>query len=290
MHLVDYSVGSILAFSGLTAGLGAAMLALPPVKERAIRVLFWASALSFGSSGIVWSATSEGYSLAVQMAVSAIVAAIAAAGLTWGLAELRGRTVADKEQTASPIVEKPAPDSQTNDSSFMKIGQGATVERLTVRGANVEGVRTGFDIYGKLKDANIQDFNSSSFGPNAAGRLKTMTIGRVSFAAPKIGIVQPSLPTNTSNTDGTVTSTMSFTIDEGVTTNLIIGIRGGGLIWYEIFKNGKLVATPWSRTDDGYILRRMDSAKGIYSAKIHRKNDIETLDVGIDTTSLNKGH
>lgn len=90
MQLVDYSVGSILAFSGITGGLGAAMLTFPPpLKSRAVRVLFWAAALSFGSSGIVWSATSEGYSLVTQMAVAAIAAAIAAAGLTWGLAEIR---------------------------------------------------------------------------------------------------------------------------------------------------------------------------------------------------------
>jgi hypothetical protein len=92
MHLTDYSVGSIFAFSGITGGLGTAMLfASPPIKVRAVRVLFWAAALSFGSTGIVWSATSEGQALWVQMVVAAAAAAVAAAGLTWGLWELRGR-------------------------------------------------------------------------------------------------------------------------------------------------------------------------------------------------------
>ena len=76
---------------------------------RIARVLFWIAAVSFGSMGVVWSATSEGYSLPTQMVVSATVAAIAAAGLTWALWEIRGKERAGEpasvtaSQTDQPI-------------------------------------------------------------------------------------------------------------------------------------------------------------------------------------------
>lgn len=141
MHLVDYSVGLILAFSGLTGGLGAAMLALPPVKERAVRVLFWAAATSFGSSGIVWSATSDGYPLPVQMTVAAIVAALAAAGLVWGLAEIRGRTATEA-----------APEK--------RVERGPTLEALSGGRINAEGATIPGDLpfqFGKVETGGIID-------------------------------------------------------------------------------------------------------------------------------------
>jgi hypothetical protein len=92
MHLPDFILAAIFAIASIAAGLGAAVLALAPTQTnlRVVRVLFWIAALTFGSLGIVWSATSNGYSLTTQMIVSATMAAIAAAGLTWGIARQSG--------------------------------------------------------------------------------------------------------------------------------------------------------------------------------------------------------
>lgn len=75
MHLVDFLLGGQFAFAGITAGLGAAVLALEGANTRVIRVLFWLGAISFGSLGIVWAGTSHGHSLITQMIVAAAFAA-----------------------------------------------------------------------------------------------------------------------------------------------------------------------------------------------------------------------
>lgn len=159
MHLIDYSVGSILAFAGLTGGLGAAMLALSPVKGRPVRVLFWATALSFGSSGIVWSATSEGDSLPVQMTVAAVIAAIAAAGLTWGLWELR--THEQPASTDKPLSEAP---ETKQPSTGILIRPGANGNRFRIK----EGI-FGFDRAVDAQGENNQvDAGILSSGPPPA--------------------------------------------------------------------------------------------------------------------------
>ena len=104
MHLPDFALSVIGALAAIAAGL--VMLAS---NYRIARVLFWIAAVSFGSMGVVWSATPEGYSLPTQMVVSATVAAIAAAGLTWALWEIRGKERAGEpasvtaSQTDQPI-------------------------------------------------------------------------------------------------------------------------------------------------------------------------------------------
>src|SRR5262249_24223094 len=72
------------------------------------------SALSFGSSGIVWSATSENKSLFVQIAVSASVAAVAAAGLAWGLWELRARAASESPPTGVNQQRRPTLEATNN--------------------------------------------------------------------------------------------------------------------------------------------------------------------------------
>jgi hypothetical protein len=279
-------------FFGFVVAVGLAVISLNQPDFKVARRCAILAAILFGSIGMVWGVTTP-ESIWIRIPAVGLVGLVMAISLSESLRFVMKREILAVPELpkTNPVREAPAPPPSGNKSggsSFMKIGQGASVEGLTIQRGQIEGVNTVFDVDGKLKDTNLQDFKSSSFGPNAAAHLKTMTIGRVSFAAPKIGIVQPSLPTNTRNPDGTITSTMSFTIDEGVTTNLIIGMRAGGVIGYEMFQDGKLVQTPWARTNDGYLLRRMDNAAGIYSAKIHRKNDIETLEIGIDTASLNR--
>ncbi len=86
MHLSDFVLLVIGTLAAIAAG-----LALVASNYHAARILTWIAALTFGSMGVVWSATSESYPLSTQMIVSAVVGAIAAAGLTWALSEILGK-------------------------------------------------------------------------------------------------------------------------------------------------------------------------------------------------------
>src|ERR1700730_18510577 len=86
MHLPDFALLIIATVAAITAG-----FVMVASNYRAARMLAWISAISFWSLGIVWSQQSHGYSLATQMMVAAVCAAIAAAALVWGLDEIRGR-------------------------------------------------------------------------------------------------------------------------------------------------------------------------------------------------------
>jgi hypothetical protein len=98
MQLPEFVLLVIATVAAISAGL--AMLAS---KYSVARVLFGIAALSFWSMGVVWSATSTGYNLSTQMIVSAIIGALAAAGFTWVLWEIRtkeakeARTVTEAE-------------------------------------------------------------------------------------------------------------------------------------------------------------------------------------------------
>lgn len=91
MRLSDF----VLLIFGTLAGM-AAGLAMLASKYSVARILFGIAALSFWSMGVVWSATSQGYSIQMQMIVSAIIGAIAAAGFTWVLWEIRGKEMGNK--------------------------------------------------------------------------------------------------------------------------------------------------------------------------------------------------
>jgi hypothetical protein len=216
----------------------------------------------------------------------ALIAVSAAFALHWinqkEKAASLGRTEPinhDAEKQAPP----PPPPSEDKSTrpSFMRIGQGGSVEGITIQRGQIEGVDTVFDVDGKLKDVNLQDFKSSSAGSNSSARIKEMKIRRVTFTAQKVGAVQSTLPTHVRNSDGTFISSMSFIIDEGVTVDLVIGMKDGGLIEYAMFKDDKLVPAPSARTKDGWNLRRLDKANGTYLAKIRRTSDIESLNVGL---------
>jgi hypothetical protein len=106
MRLSDFVLLVVGTLAAIAAG-----LAVLASNYRVARILFWIAALSFGSMGVVWSATSESYSLSTQMIVSAIIGAIAAAGLTWALWEIRGKESADRRKSESasqaPIAAQP---------------------------------------------------------------------------------------------------------------------------------------------------------------------------------------
>jgi hypothetical protein len=104
MHLPEFTLLAIATVSAIVAGFGVGMLALGRPRFGVVRVLFWISALTFASLGIVWSATSSDHPLWVQMVVAGTIGAIAFAGLAWGLWEVR-----HQEKIADEIVRPEAP-------------------------------------------------------------------------------------------------------------------------------------------------------------------------------------
>jgi hypothetical protein len=108
MLLFEFALLVVATVAAIAAG-----LAVVASSFRIARGLFWAAALSFGSMGIVSSANSSA-SLPIQMMVSAIVAAIAAAGLTYGLWDLRIKEAAAQIDGGS---ENSKPKSQENVST-----------------------------------------------------------------------------------------------------------------------------------------------------------------------------
>ena len=130
MHLPDFVLLVLGTFSAIAAGLGAAVLALENRSFKVVRVLFWASALSFGSMGVVWSQTSDGYSLQTQMIVAAVCAAIAAAGLVWGLHEVKIRVLPMDNHAAHPVAASTAIGGVMNNTGIVTQGQiGDNVQR-----------------------------------------------------------------------------------------------------------------------------------------------------------------
>lgn len=164
MHLPDFVLLVIGTLAAIAAG-----LAVLTSNYRVARVLFWIAALAFGSLGVVWSATSEGYSLPTQMVVSATIGAIAAAGLTWTLWEIREKestevkTASNTEQVRRPTLEA------TNNST------------IAARDAKIPG-DLPFQVGRADKDSLI-DLSGSNFSKNPDGSI-TFTPGNPEFQFP----------------------------------------------------------------------------------------------------------
>jgi len=137
MHLPEFILLAIATMAAIAAGLGAGMLALGRPNLGVVRVLFWIAAIAFGSLGIVWSSTST-QPLGVQMLVSGIIGALAAAGLTWGLWEVRAQ-----ESANQPTQENK---SEANPSETARPSRGPTLE--ATRGSKIDA--TGAVIPGDL--------------------------------------------------------------------------------------------------------------------------------------------
>jgi hypothetical protein len=133
----------------------AAGLAVVASKYGIARALFWIAALSFGSLGVMWSASSEGYSLPTQLIVSAIIGAIAAAGLTWGLWEINEKETTEIKPTAPPHAELPPtpPSGGVPGMSF------TNSPGFSVKGVQILGYDRGIDSInspdGKVQDTKI---------------------------------------------------------------------------------------------------------------------------------------
>ncbi|MEH2557986.1 hypothetical protein V1286_005515 [Bradyrhizobium algeriense] len=169
MQLVDFTVAGIFGFSGITIGLGAAVMALVPTNHRVARILFWLGAVSFGSMGTVWGINSEDQSLTIRMTVAFICAGIAAAGLVWALSELRTR-----EKVAQANIEETKPAGKTKPTS--------TNQRVTGNDNVVTGPVAGGQVA-----SIINNFYGASSGPQQnrfsedADTPVTFSIGCMNF-------------------------------------------------------------------------------------------------------------
>jgi hypothetical protein len=89
---------SILSLgSSILAGWGYTIMVTPGGSTRAARILFWITAMGFGSLGAVWAANQE-HLTPVNLSIAAIIGATAAVGLAWVLSQLEHPVMAqDKE-------------------------------------------------------------------------------------------------------------------------------------------------------------------------------------------------
>jgi hypothetical protein len=197
-----------------------------------------------------------------------------------------------KPMTSEPKEAKPAAGA-TNDpiegvtklvSSFFKIGAGAVVDGLKIKGVRSDQ-NTTFDVSGTLKNVDLQDFDVRSQSQNAPSPVfvKEMTIGRITYPPPeKVGNIQPSGIRRIQNPDGTTTETFDFTIDEGVTlNNVLVGIKGVELIGFSIFKDKNSVPT-MSAEHDGFSIQKISPATGTYQVVSLRRSVDQPLHVGFD--------
>lgn len=104
MPTPDFILLVIATAAAICAGWGYAMLG-PPPNFRAARVLFWVSAVGFGSLGIVWAANGDTLPVG-RIITAAIIGAVAAASLAWVLWELQIRERGGSGQPA--VVAPPA--------------------------------------------------------------------------------------------------------------------------------------------------------------------------------------
>jgi hypothetical protein len=190
-------------------------------------------------------------------------------------------------QSAASYLSPPTFSPPTPGSTFLKIGPNALVEGLVLKDAEVSGFDKDIDVQGTLRDSTIEKFKSSSpeIGTLPRAYLGSMYIGRVGPARlPKIGSVQPEYgPAATRNADGTFTASVPFNIDPGVVSNLIVGIRGAGLISYQLLKDEAVVPTLSQPNNDGRILQMIPGATGRYVIESIIRNEHDLLDIAFGT-------
>lgn len=233
MQLPEFILLVVATVAAMAAGL--AMLAS---NYRVARILFWIAALSFGSLGVVWSATSEGYSLPTQMVVSAIIAVIAATGLTWVLWEIRGKEAQRVAVSSSP---QPVPNNQL----IIKGLYAWENEGPTVRIVGDQNVR--------IEDAQL--FKNK--GPTI-DIIKPQQIGPVKIAGQDQTVVE--------NPDGTVSTEIPFEINQPQSV-FFVSVESNLLRDVEILQNGTPLASEKIETKDS-ISRRIKQASGAYTLRI----------------------
>lgn len=168
MHLSEFILLILATVAAVAAGL--AMIAS---KYSIARACFWVAAISFWSMGILWSATSNEYSLRTQVIVSAIVGGIAAGALAWVLWEIRGK---EAEETPASLNENlrslkpsevlsgaqsaPSPPAAPKDQphpAIVRVGPAGTIDNLNMINNNINGDVDVVGNEGKIGNATLKD-------------------------------------------------------------------------------------------------------------------------------------
>lgn len=92
MSAPEFAMLVIAALASVAAGLVYAMLARDKPGFVAAKVLSWASALGFGSLGVIWGATNITYPLGWRVVAGAALGAIVCGALVWALADISGQS------------------------------------------------------------------------------------------------------------------------------------------------------------------------------------------------------
>jgi len=161
MHLPEFVLLVIATLATLAAG-----LAVLASNFRVARILFWIAALSFGSLGVLWSATSQGYALPTQLAVSAIIGAVAAAGLTWVLWEIKGKENVERSDATAPqpVVLQPAAPPGPQKSTGIYLGPNADNNKFNIR-TGIFGFEVGVESHGRNNTIDAPTVSKDAMPP-----------------------------------------------------------------------------------------------------------------------------
>jgi Leucine-rich repeat (LRR) protein len=103
MGAPEFAIAIIAALASVAAALAYAVLSREKPSFFAAKVLSWASAIGFGSLGVIWGSTNSTVTLGWRVAAAASLGAVVAAALTWVLADISGqpkRTVEPSDTAA----------------------------------------------------------------------------------------------------------------------------------------------------------------------------------------------
>jgi hypothetical protein len=168
MHLPEFVLLVLATIAAIAAG-----LAVLASKYSIARVLFWIAGVSFWSLGVLWSVSSEGYSLPTQLIVSGVVGAIAAVGLTWALWEIREKEKSEKPQVRESLFQDAA--AQTNAQ------RGPTLEATGGGRINAQDATIPGDLpfqFGKADTGGIIDMPGINVTRQSDGSFSIQSSGK----------------------------------------------------------------------------------------------------------------
>jgi hypothetical protein len=102
----DFIITTIFTAASILAGWGYTVMVTPGSNARVARVMFWISAIGFGTLGAVWAANQE-HLTAMNLSIAGVVGAVAAIALTWVLWQVEHPAMAQdlpaKSSDQSPV-------------------------------------------------------------------------------------------------------------------------------------------------------------------------------------------
>jgi hypothetical protein len=127
MSATDFAMFVVAAIASIAAGLAYAVLTRDEPGFVAAKIFAWVAAVGFGSLGTIWGSSNMTYSLSIRMVAAFVVAGIAAATLTWIIADINGQ---NKEESKGGDGIRL---SLTGDGPFSTVAPAGVNRRRTVR-------------------------------------------------------------------------------------------------------------------------------------------------------------